>query len=149
MYILRKVHFRHKEVDSQLNKKSKKSGGQGSVALLKNSKQCGCVFQDTEPPKSKSISRRSQNSKNRSATCSAQKVHYATKNRKNRVHLKVSISSLNVMSVAPTLQNLWTDLRKNILETRAMRPQRCVGNGKNVHKPIEKDRATFYSPSDV
>ena len=33
-----------------LSKKSKKSGGRGSVALLKNSKQVGCVVQDTEPP---------------------------------------------------------------------------------------------------
>ena len=43
------------EVDSQPNKKPKKNCGRGSVALLKNSKQSGCVFQDVEPPKSKSI----------------------------------------------------------------------------------------------
>ena len=34
-----KFVFRHNEVDSQPNKKPKKSGGKGSVALLKNSKQ--------------------------------------------------------------------------------------------------------------
>ena len=38
--------------------KSNISGGEGSVALLK-SKHVGCVFQDTEPPKSKSILRKS------------------------------------------------------------------------------------------
>ena len=45
-------------VFSQPNKKPKKCGGKGSVALLKNSKQLACVFQDVESPKSKSISRK-------------------------------------------------------------------------------------------
>ena len=42
-----------------LVKRRRKIGGKGSVALLKESKHFGCVCQDTEPPKSKSISRRS------------------------------------------------------------------------------------------
>ena len=50
--------FRHKEVDSQPDKKPKNTGCKGSVALLKNSKQLGCVFQDFKPPKSKSILRK-------------------------------------------------------------------------------------------
>ena len=45
----------HKEVDSQPNKKPKKTGGKGSVTLLKNSKQLSCGFQKIKPPKSKSI----------------------------------------------------------------------------------------------
>ena len=45
----------HREVDSQPNKKPKKTGGKGSVALMMNSKQLGCVFQDVEPPKSEFI----------------------------------------------------------------------------------------------
>ena len=49
--------FRHTEVDSQPSKKPKTSFG--NVALLKISKQLGCGFQDLEPPKSKSISRKS------------------------------------------------------------------------------------------
>ena len=40
-------------------KKMKKIGGKGSVDSLKNLKQLGCVFQDVEPPKSNSISRKS------------------------------------------------------------------------------------------
>ena len=38
-----KCRFRHAEVDGHPNKKSKKSGGKGSVALLKESIQLGCV----------------------------------------------------------------------------------------------------------
>ena len=40
--------------------KSRRKVVQGSVALLKESKQLGCVSQDTEPPK-KSILRKSGN----------------------------------------------------------------------------------------
>ena len=50
-----KCMFMHKEVDSQPDKKAKKNAGKGSVALLKKSKQFGCVFEDAEPPKFKSI----------------------------------------------------------------------------------------------
>ena len=38
--------------------KTKVTGGKGFVAILKNSKQLGCVFQDLEPPKSNSILRK-------------------------------------------------------------------------------------------
>ena len=36
-------------------REAEKNGGKGSVALVKNSKQSCCVFEDFEPPKSKSI----------------------------------------------------------------------------------------------
>ena len=53
-----KWRFWHKEVESQPDKMPKKSGGKGSVASLKNSKQFGWVFKGMEPPKSKSILRK-------------------------------------------------------------------------------------------
>ena len=53
-----KCVFRHTEDDSQPSKKQKKSGGKEFVALLKNSKQLGCAFQDFELPKSKSTTLR-------------------------------------------------------------------------------------------
>ena len=45
-----KCLFRHTEVDGQPSTKSKKSGGKGSVALLKESVQLGCVSQATHSP---------------------------------------------------------------------------------------------------
>ena len=39
-------------------KKNGQIGGEGSVAMLKKSKQLGCVFQDVEPPEFNSISRK-------------------------------------------------------------------------------------------
>ena len=43
-----KCFFMHRE---SAQEKPKKTGGKGSLAILKNCKQSGCVFQDTEPPK--------------------------------------------------------------------------------------------------
>ena len=44
--------FRHTEAGRQPNKKSKKSSGKGSVTLLKESTQLGCVSQGYSPKKS-------------------------------------------------------------------------------------------------
>ena len=49
------------QVDEQPSKKSKKNGDKSAVALLKNTRQLVCVFQDMEPPKSSSILRKSSN----------------------------------------------------------------------------------------
>ena len=48
-------HFRHTEAGGQSSKKSKKSGGKGSVASLIEAIQLGCVSQDS--PQRKSILR--------------------------------------------------------------------------------------------
>ena len=48
----------HREYDNQPKKKTDKLVGEGSVAMLKKSKQSGCVFQDVEPPEFNSISRK-------------------------------------------------------------------------------------------
>ena len=49
---------RQTEADRRPSEKSKKSCGKRSAALFKESKQLGCTFRDTEPPK-KSILRKS------------------------------------------------------------------------------------------
>ena len=45
-----KYHFRH--VDGKPNKKSKKGGAKGSVAIVKEFLQLGCASQDSYPRKS-------------------------------------------------------------------------------------------------
>ena len=47
-----KCRFRHVEAEEKPSKKSKKGGAKGSVALLKESFQVGCVSQDSHPRKS-------------------------------------------------------------------------------------------------
>ena len=57
----KKCSYAHRQVDEQPSKKSQKNGDKIAVAVLKNTRQLGCVFQDMEPPKSSSILRKSSN----------------------------------------------------------------------------------------
>ena len=59
MQILEKCSYAHRQVEEQPCKRSNKNGDKSAVALLKNARQLGCVFQDMEPPKSSSILRKS------------------------------------------------------------------------------------------
>ena len=56
-----KCSYAHRQVDEQRSKMSKKNGDKSAVAMLKSTRQLGCVFQDMEPPKSSSILRKSSN----------------------------------------------------------------------------------------
>ena len=51
--------FPHRNVEQQPNKKPKKGGDKNAVAVLFDVRQLGCVFQNTEPPESLSILRKS------------------------------------------------------------------------------------------
>ena len=46
-----KCSYAHRQVDEQPGKKSKTNGDKSAVAMLKNTRQLSCVFQDMEPPK--------------------------------------------------------------------------------------------------
>ena len=55
-----KCSFAHRQVEGQTCKQKKnKDGDKSAVATLKITRQLGCVFQDTEPPESLSILRKS------------------------------------------------------------------------------------------
>ena len=56
-----KCSYAHRQVDEQPCKKCKKNGDKIAVAILKNTRQLGCVFQDMEPPKPSSILLESSN----------------------------------------------------------------------------------------
>ena len=54
-----KCSFAHRQVAGQTIKKPKKDGDKSAVAIFKDARQLGCAFQDTEPPESVSILRKS------------------------------------------------------------------------------------------
>ena len=56
-----KCSYAHRQVDEQPSKRSQKNGDKSAVAMLKITRQSGCVFQDMEPPKFSSILRKSSN----------------------------------------------------------------------------------------
>ena len=53
--------FANRQVEGQPSKKPKKDGDKSVVIILKDSRQLVCVFQDTEPPESSPILRKSTN----------------------------------------------------------------------------------------
>ena len=55
-----KCSYAHRQVEEQPGEKPKKKNGDSSaVAMVKDTRQLGCVFQDLERPKSSSILRKS------------------------------------------------------------------------------------------
>ena len=61
LQVREKCSYLHREVDEQPCEKSQKNGDKSAVAMLKITRQLGCVSQDMEPPKSSSILRKSSN----------------------------------------------------------------------------------------
>ena len=55
-----KCSFAHRQVEGQPSKEPKKDGDKSAVAILKDARQLGCAFQDTEPPESTPILLKSQ-----------------------------------------------------------------------------------------
>ena len=56
-----KCSYAHRQAEEQPSKRSKKNGDKSAVAMLKITRQLGCVSQDMEPPKSTTILRKSSN----------------------------------------------------------------------------------------
>ena len=56
-----KCSYAHRQVDEQPSKRCKTNGDKSAVAMLKITRQLGCVFQDMEPPNSTTILRKSSN----------------------------------------------------------------------------------------
>ena len=54
----------HRQVEDQPSKKPKKDNDKSAVAMLKDARHLGYVFQDTEPPESSSIFAEEPNSTN-------------------------------------------------------------------------------------
>ena len=51
----------NRQVEEQPSKRSQNNGDKSAVAMLKSTRQVGCVCQDLEPPKSTTIWRKSSN----------------------------------------------------------------------------------------
>ena len=97
----KKCSYAHRQVDEQPCKKSKKNGDKSAVAMLKNTRQLGCVFQDVEPPKSSSILRKSSNIL-KPIRC----VQFVTLTFETKILRSDIFAQVNLISAAPTLQNL-------------------------------------------
>ena len=48
--VWKKCSYARRQVDEQPDERFKKSGDKSAVAMLKSTRQSGCVFQEMEPP---------------------------------------------------------------------------------------------------
>ena len=96
-----KCRFRHVEADGQTSKKSKKSGGNGSVALLQESVQFGCASQDSHHSTRSKIGIKFTPSNSPRARGNTKK-----KLGKERVHREASYRSVNFTCAIRALPSL-------------------------------------------
>ena len=89
-----RCHFRHTEAGGQpSSKKSKKSGGQGSAALVKENIQMGCVFQDN-PHKKSIVLEVGKLGSNRTVKFSKTSMRHASTFGKERIHCQGVIAKM-------------------------------------------------------
>ena len=143
-----KCSYAHRQVDEQPSKKSKKNGDQSAVALLKNTRQLGCVCQDMEPPKFTTILRKSSNIRKpiRCVRLTEAVVRHATIREQNQ--------SLGMVCPGDPHQR---NPNAPKFEGRSQEETEWQGQGareavwrlaKNVLNLKEKNKAAFFSPSE-
>ena len=141
-----KCSFAHRQVEGQPSKKPKKDGDKSAVAILKDTRHLGCVFQDTEPPESLSILRKSTKvlgSTRRVRSTKATQRHANIRENKGpslgKVHVKV-----------PHQRSPYALIFEDRSQEEIERQERCACGhsrrlAKNILKLKEKDNATFFS----
>ena len=141
-----KCHFPHVKAEGEPNKKSKKSGVAGSVALLKESIQSGCVSQDSYPRNLFHVKK--ENWDQNTPSNSPRAPGTESKFRKETVHREVLSQSVRLMSVVRARQNSRTDHMRRP-RTKNDAPAKQRGIGENIFKLKNSDKAAFHVPGEV
>ena len=135
--------FRHTDVDRRPNKKLKRSGGKGSVALLMKSFQLGCVSQDTESPKT-SVPRKSGS--NRAVTCST--WHHTNSGKKGSI-ARGYAKGANLQNAIRVLLHLRKEQWMKPCNKNDAPAEKHGTWRKHIHQLKSKDRATFYFATEA
>ena len=143
-----KCSYAHRQVDEQPSKRYKKNGDGSAVAMLKITRQLGCVFQDMEPPRSSSILRKSSDMQK-----PLQRVKF-TKAIARHTENRDQNPSLGMICPGDPHQR---NPNAPKFEVRSQEETEWQEQGareaawmlaKNVLKLKEHERATFFSPSE-
>ena len=140
--------YAHRQVEEQPSKRSKKNGDKSAVALLKITRQLGCVFQDMEPPKSSSILCKSSNIREpiRCVEFTKAVVHHADIRDRN--------PSLGMICPGdPHQRNPNAPKFEDPSQEETEWQERCAREAawrlaKSILKLKEKNRAAFFSPAE-
>ena len=129
-----------------MKRSEKKLGQNSSKRQFSDARQLGCVFQDMTPPKS--ILRKSTDMPKPIQRVKFTKVLHVIPKFETKIPRSVTFVQVNLMSVAPTLQNLRI-VHKKRQSGKSKVPAKQRGSWpKNVFKLKEHERATFFSPSE-
>ena len=134
--------FRHVEAEGKPNKKSKKGGAKGSVAILKESFPLGCASQDSYPRKSVQRGSGKLGSKH-TVKFSKETWHqnfFFFKNREKRVHLSKSV---RFMSVVLARRNSRKRSHEETLYQERCAHQAAQDLAKNIFKLKSSDKTIF------
>ena len=112
-----------------------------------NAREVGCVFQDMKPPKSTPEDHRHAET---SPTCKIHESYSASHSKFETKILRSHIfAQVDLISTAPTLQNLRTGLRKRQKWQEQGAREAAWKLSKSVFKNFnEHERAAFFSPSE-
>ena len=142
-----RCRIRHVEAEGKRYKKSKKGGAKGSVALLKEPIQLGCVSQDSYPRKSVPRESGKLGSKRNVKFYTGTWHQIKIRKRKRPSRGIIQKCALHQRSrCAPKLEE------RSLEETfapRKIRPQSSMGLGENIKKLNNADKATFYTPNEA
>ena len=143
-----KCSYAHRQVDEQRSKRSKKNGGKSAVAMLKISRQLGCVSQDMEPPKSSSILRETSNIP-KPIRC----VRF-TKAVVRHANIRDQNPSLGMICPGhPHQRNPNAPKFEDRSQEETEWQERCAREAawklaQNIQKSREKNKTAFFSPSE-
>ena len=143
-----KCSYAHRQVEEQPSKRSKTNGDKGAVAMLKSTRQLGCVLQDMEPPKSSPILRTSSNIR-KPIRC----VKF-TEGVERHADIRDQTPSLGMICPGdPHQRNPNAPKFEDRSQEETEWQERCAREAawrlaKKILKLIEKDKTVFFSPSE-
>ena len=138
-----KCSFAHRQVEGQPSQKPKKEGDKSAVAVLKDARRLGCVFQDTEPPVYR-FYRRAQKSWDQPDECKSQKLRSVMQTSE-----KTKCPSLGKIQVkVPHQRSPYALKFEDMSQEETERQERCARGdawrlAEKILKLKEKDKATF------
>ena len=143
-----KCSYAHRQVDEQPSKRFQKNGDKSAVAMLKSTRQLGCVFQDMEPPKSSSILRKSSDIR-KPVRCLK-----FTKAVVRHAEIRDQNPSLGMICPGEPHQRIpsapkFEDRSQEETEWQEQCAREAAWSlAKSILKFKEKNKATFFSPSE-
>ena len=145
-----KCSFPHRQLEGQPGNKLEYDGDKSAVAILKNVRQLGCVFQDIEQPKSSSILR-----KGPKVLGPIRRVQVSKATQRHANIRESRGPSLGVIQLEnPRQRSPYVVKFEDRSQKDTERQQRCARGdawrmAKSILKIKEKDKATFLSLTEV